>query len=269
MTSPLVTVICICYNHARFVEEAIQSVFDQTYTPIQLIVLDDASIDTSREVILDCLKDHPDVLFIRNERNRGHTRTFNQGINEAQGEFIIDLAGDDVLLPERIANGIKDFERASGKCGVHFSDAEWIDEEGKSLGFHSEKYLPRDIQDENIYKDLIHKYFICSPTMMFRKSVIDELGGYDEKLSYEDFDFWIRSSRNWNYWYSPEVLVKKRKLRSGHSTSQARLFSQQSESTYVVCTKIMSLNRTIEEQSLLSDRILYEVRLNLKLLILR
>ena len=266
MTSPLVTVICICYNHSEFIEEAIDSVFQQTYKAIQLIVLDDASSDNSVDVIVSALKSHPKILFIKNDSTLGHTNTFNRGLKEARGEFIIDLAGDDVLLPNRVAIGVSDFENASEKCGVHFSDAEWIDGIGKSLGFHSEKFLQRNIKDENLYMDLISRYFICSPTMMFRKQVIDDLGGYDDTLSYEDFDFWIRSSRNWNYWYSQEVLVKKRKLRSGHAQSQSKVFSRQSKSTYKVCQKIMQLNRTKEEQDKLSSRIMYEMRLNLKLL---
>lgn len=266
MNPPLVTVLCVCYNHAPFIKHAIDSVLNQSYKPIQLIVLDDASSDDSVKVIELLLTKHPDVLFVRNEHNIGHTKTFNRGLEEAKGEFIIDLAGDDILLPNRVEVGIRDFGMGSSCCGVHYSDAEWIDSGGNSLGLHSEKFTPRLVQDEDIYKDVIERYFICSPTMMFRKEVIDELRGYDENLTYEDFDFWVRSSRTWNYWYSSEVLVMKRKLDSGHSQSQNRFFAIHSKSTYAVCKKAMAMNKTTPEQKSLNDRIRYEISLNLKLL---
>jgi hypothetical protein len=96
--------------------------------------------------------------------------------------------------------------------------------------------------------------------------VIQSLGGYDEALSYEDFDFWIRSSRNFRYCYTPEALVKKRVVRNSMSHKQFTLFSAQQRSTYRVCEKIMSLNRTEDEQRVLAKRILYEMRVCLRLI---
>ena len=118
----------------------------------------------------------------------------------------------------------------------------------------------------NIYQNLIERYFICSPTMMFRRAVIENLGGYDESLTYEDFDFWIRSSRMFKYHYEPSVLVKKRKLKNSLSHKQSKLFNKHNYSTYRVCSKILDLNRTVNEQGALRRRIQYEIRHSIRTL---
>ncbi|MEX2232217.1 MAG: glycosyl transferase, partial [Cyclobacteriaceae bacterium] len=84
--------------------------------------------------------------------------------------------------------------------------------------------------------------------------------------SYEDFDFWIRSARNFYYCYTPEILVKKRIVKDSMSQKQFRMFSPQLRSTFRVCEKIISLNRSCDEQNALAKRILYEMKVCLRLL---
>jgi glycosyltransferase involved in cell wall biosynthesis len=265
MQQPLVSVICLCYNHARFVEEAIRSVLSQTYSNIQLIVVDDASQDNSVEIISRIAKENPRIIFISQKENTGNCRAFNQGLTKASGEFIIDLAADDILLADRVEKGVEFFNRQKDEVGVLFSDAEWIDEAGRHLYFHSQRFPHETVPQGDVYIHLIEKYFICSPTMMFRKSVIDYLGGYDETLAYEDFDFWIRSSRVFLYGYSPEVSVKKRVVEGSMSKKQFRN-SEQQRSTFKVCKKIKGLNRNQQEVGALKRRIKYEVGVNLRLM---
>jgi len=96
--------------------------------------------------------------------------------------------------------------------------------------------------------------------MMIRRSVLERLGGYDESLAYEDFDFWMRSSREWKFCYTAEALVKKRMLKDSMSKDQFRRKSIQMVSTYRVCEKILQLNRAVDETKALSKRIGYEMR---------
>jgi glycosyltransferase involved in cell wall biosynthesis len=266
MANPLVSVICLCYNQGRFIEEAIRSAVNQTYSNIEVLVVDDASTDDSVQRIISLVAEMPSAKTLFLKTNHGHCRAFNQAFRMVAGEFIIDLAADDALLPERVATGVAELERLGPSYGVHFSDAEWTDATGRRLFVHSEKYPHETIPVGHIYTELISRYFICPPTMLFRRSVVDALGGYDEALSYEDFDFWIRSSREFNYAYTPKVLVKKRVVPSAKSSKQFSLFSTESVTTYKVCEKIMKLNRTQAEQEALSKRILYEMRLNMRLL---
>lgn len=266
MQSPLVSVICLCYNQSRFVQESVESVLNQTHTNIQLIIVDDASTDTSVEVIKQIIKQHPSIEFISLTKNLGNCKAFNKGLALAKGEFLIDFAADDVLLPNRIEAGVLALQDGGVKYGVHFSDAEMINEDGGHLYLHSDRFPHEIIPQGDIYRDLINRYFICPPSMMFTRAVIDHLGGYDETLDYEDFDFLIRSSRKFNYRYSATVLVKKRITKNAMAKKQFVFFSKYSESTLKVCEKIFNLNKTQEEQKALSGRILYEMKLNLRLL---
>jgi glycosyltransferase involved in cell wall biosynthesis len=264
MTFPPVTVICLCHNQGRFVKEAIRSVVDQTYPNIQLLVVDDASTDDSVDVIREIAALHPRIEFFPLSRNVGNCKAFNHALRHATGDYIIDLAADDILLPERVGKGVLALWEAGDIFGVNFTNADWIAENGIHLYSHSVRFPHATIPQGNIYKELIARFFICSPSMMFRRSVLDALGGYDEDLAYEDFDFWIRSSRNFYYCYTPEVLVKKRVVKHSMSQKQFAFFSPQLQSTFRVCEKIMALNRNHAEQKALGKRILYEMRLSLR-----
>ena len=237
-----------------------ESVLSQTYKNYELIVVDDGSTDESLTVIEKFQKLHPEITFIRLEKNEGLCKAFNAAFKFCSGDFIIDLAADDILLPERLDRGVKSFETLDDSYGVIFGDAEWINAQGKRLCFHSEKHPHNSIPQGNIYQPLIERYFICSPTMMFRRAVIEALGGYDETLSYEDFDFWMRSSRIFKYHYEAHVLVKKRKLKNSLSQSQFKILNKHNHSTYLVCCKIRDLNRTQGEKESLNKRIQYEIR---------
>lgn len=265
MSLPRVTIICLCHNQDGFVREAISSVLRQHYPNIQLLVVDDASTDESVSVIRDCLHEHADVRFFAHSGNLGNCRAFNHALLHAEGEYIIDLAADDVLLPDRVGRGVQALEQAGDQYGVNFSDADWISETGARLYSHSDRFPHNTIPQGNIYRDLIERFFICSPSMIFRRSVIDHLQGYDSTLSYEDFDFWIRSSRTYYYCYTPEVLVQKRVVRNSMSEKQFSAFSPQLHSTFRVCEKILALNRNMEEREALRKRIFYEMRVCLRL----
>lgn len=258
MKQPLVSVVCLCHSHGRFVREAIESVLQQTYPNVELIVVDDASTDDSPFIIREALKNYPTVPFLALQENIGNCRAFNQGLKVARGQYIIDLAADDILLPERIAHGVEIFAQGPERVGVHFGDAQLIDEKGEVLGLHSDRYPHRSIPQGDIYKELIERYFVCGPTTMVRKSVFDQLGGYDESLYYEDFDFWVRSSRSFHYVYTPHVLVRRRIVKGSLSEKQFKWRSPQQESTYAVCNKILNLNRNRSEQVALQHRIRYE-----------
>jgi glycosyltransferase involved in cell wall biosynthesis len=266
MSSPLVTIICVCYNQARFVAEALDSVMVQTYKPIELIVIDDGSTDDSVKVIKRWIAKHLKTTLLVNASNLGYCKTFNKAFHISTGAFCIDLAADDVLLPERVAVGVKALVESGLNYGVTFSDAEHMDERGNLLRLHSDKHPHNTIPSGDIYKDVIGRYFICSPTMMFRRSVIDELNGYDELLAFEDFDFWVRASREFKFIYTPQVLLKKRSVSNSMSKNQFKRNGEQRWSTFKVCQKIKSLNRNLAENAALRMRVRYEVKLSLKLL---
>ncbi len=232
---------------------------DQDYPSFELIVVDDGSSDNSVAVIDSFIAKYPQIVVVKLDKNIGICKAFNTAFRMSQGDLIIDLAADDVLLPDRLSRGVKLFQGLDKDYGVLFGDAEWIDEKGMHLSFHSERFPHHSVPRGNIYKNLVERYFICSPTMMFRRAVVDFMNGYDESLTYEDFDFWIRSSRRFKYEYDPEVLVKKRKVRNSLSHEQFKILNKHSSSTYRVCVKIVALNQSVDERQATSNRLLYEV----------
>jgi len=265
MNSPLVTVICICYNHAQYVEQALDSVAGQTYDNIELIVIDDGSMDGSAKVVKRWIASHPQTTLLVNGKNLGYCKAFNKAFSISKGAFCIDLAADDMLHPERVKEGVALLNNAGGEYGVAFSDAAHVDERGNFIRLHSDKYPHSSIPSGDIYKDVIDRYFICSPSMIFRREVVEFLNGYDETLAYEDFDFWVRASRRFKFIYSPNVLVKKRSVATSLSKNQFTRSGDQRWSTLKVCKKIKDLNKTPEEVRALKRRLWYEIKVSFKL----
>jgi glycosyltransferase involved in cell wall biosynthesis len=266
MIDPLVSVVCLCYNQARFVREAIQSVLDQTYPLVQLIVLDDGSSDGSVEEIKALLNNKPEIVFIANPTNIGYTKSLNKALSYAKGELVIDLAADDVLLPTRIEAGVKELLKRGDRYGVNFSDAEIMDEAGTTIRKHSDVFPHQSIPEGDVYKEIIQRYFICPPTLMFRKAILEQMGGYDESLAFEDFDFLIYASRYFYFCYLPVPLVKKRVVKGSLSSKQFKRGSNQRISTLRVCEKIEKMNRSKEEVMALRKRVRYEILLSFKML---
>lgn len=265
----------MCYNHEKFVRQSVESVLNQSYENIEIIIVDDASTDGSKSVIQEIVYQHPSIKFISIEKNIGNCRAFNKALAVCGGDFIIDLAADDLLKPNRLKIGVEALSSKGQDYGVHYGDVLFIDENGKALNKNSEQLKSRGIQnvgpEGDIYKMLLGKYFLSSPSMMSKREVFEHIKGYDETLAYEDLDFWVRSARVFKYCYTNDILVEKRVLSNSYSTRQYRPNSPQMKSTYQVCEKAFQLNRNKEEDNALLQRINYEIKwviatFNLKLL---
>lgn len=256
---PWVTVVCTCYNHEPYVQEALQSVVDQRYPNVELIVIDNASSDGSARRITEFVKRHPAVRFIQNSENIGLCRAFNQGLRHANGKYLIDLAADDILFPDRIARQVERFEQLPPEYAVVFSNAVYIDEAGQPLSIH----FPTDergravseVPSGYVFSKILERYFICTPTMMMRRAVLDELGGYDESLDYEDFDFWVRSARHYAYGYIDEILTYKRRLPNSQSMQVIEPHNRLLASTLDVCYKAFDRCQTPDEYHALANRV--------------
>ena len=261
MKSPLVTIICICYNQANYVTEALRSVWNLKYVNIQLIIADDASTDGSRDIIQKLVYDR-EVELIFNQNNIGHCKTFNQALQLARGEFVVDFAADDILLPNSINVGINRFSKLDKTYGVFYADAELIGVYGEHINNHiTARYFDSNVPEGNIYEHLLSRYFINPPTMILRKTLLDELGGYNQSLSYEDFDFWVRSSRITKYCYLPVITIKKRIHSKSVSFKQYSYNSKMLVSTFEVCKIAFKLNKTKKEDKALIKRITYETKM--------
>lgn len=256
---PLVSVVCLCHNQAVYVEEAIMSVLNQTYPAVELVVVDDASSDGSQQIIKD-LAERYSLKAALLEQNVGNCAAFNRGLALCSGKYVIDLAADDVLLPQRIQRQVAFFEALPTTFGVIFGNVQLIDTAGKplrtfySLDQHKQPIVA--VPSGEVYAELVRRSFISAPSMMMRRQVLLELRGYDEQLTYEDFDFWIRASRNYLFGFQNEILTQKRILKD----SLGRLYAKHLGSSWRVCQTIARLNLNEAENEALAERIRFFLR---------
>ena len=265
MEEPLVSVVALSYNHEKFIVSALESINRQTYSSLEIILVDDASTDNSVEIAQTYLKQNNVSFSVKTiflDNNVGNCTAFNRGLALVQGKYVIDFATDDIMLPRRIEQQVNFFESLPDDYGVVFTEAEYVDEAGEHLRYHYRDRLKhiRPIPTGDVYAEVLARYFISSPTMMIRKKVLDDLEGYDEQLAYEDFDFWVRSARHWKYAYLAECTTQIRKHAKSMSTGWYRPGDPQLYSTYLVCQKALKLNKNDEERRALATRLKYEIR---------
>ncbi len=265
-----VTVICSCFNHEKFVNESIKSVLNQPYKNIQLIVIDDFSSDASVSTIQEFINNFPEILFIKNNCNLGITKSFNNAVKQAKGDYIIDLAADDVLLPNCIESQLNAFKTSQFEnLAIVYGNAELISEKGTHISYYfdvnSNLKTTSKIIDGDMYSQIIsEKTILCSVASMVKKSVFDDLNGYDVNLSYEDFDFWIRVSRNYNIDFIDAVLVQKRIVSNSLHTNFFKPNNKHGYSTNLILKKAFSLNKNKEENRILLKRINFEIKTAIK-----
>ena len=264
MIHPLVSVICLCYNHARFLHEALDSVINQTYPNLEILVVDDASTDTSPALLKQYQVLHPDIKLILHQKNTGNCQAFNEAFALSTGEYIIDFATDDVLLPNRIAEQVKVFAQLDNSYGVIYTDAELIAEDSRFI----RNYYKHNEQGEilvpppkgNVFADILSRSFLCPPTTIFRREVYTALNGYDATLAYEDFDFWVRSSREFKFYFLNQITTRRRLHANSLSRQAYKLHDKQLASTVQVCEKAFKLIRTETEKQALIIRVRSELR---------
>lgn len=272
--TPLVSIICLCYNHSEFVEESLNSVINQTYKNVELLIADDCSSDNSVEVIQNWLKKNPGITFVRNTKNLGNTKTFNSLFELAKGEYFIDLAADDILLEDCIEKQIRAFQNSKyDNLALVYGNALLIDKNSNPIDF----YYPineigttiRKPPSGDIYLSVIgQKEKICSVSSLVKSNIFEKLGKYDENLAYEDLDLWIKASRNYNFDFIDSVLIKKRELKESLYQSffqKGKRSKRINHSTYIVLKKAFKLNTSKLENKALLKRIHNQIDINLKL----
>ncbi|MCX8491645.1 MAG: glycosyltransferase [Cyclobacteriaceae bacterium] len=263
----LVSVICLAYNQRNFVKAALQSILYQTYENIEIIIVDDASTDGTGHVIQEFISKLPAIKFFKLTDNVGNCKAFNLGLTIAKGKYIVDLAADDVMFPERIERQVLFFSQLDPAYGVVFTDVTYINEKGVPIRNHFEhlmkKKLIKKVPEGNVFSEILSRYFVSAPSMMIKREVMEALNGYDETLEYEDFDFWVRSSRLFKYGFLNERLTYIRRTQLSKSTGWYKRGDKQLHSTYLICKKAMALIQNEEEHKALSIRVSYEYRQSL------
>lgn len=268
---PLVSVICNCYNHENYVLEALNSVVNQTYTNIELIVVNNSSRDNSAEVIRNFAEENPSVKFIDLPENQSHNIAFNLAFNKSSGEYLIDLSGDDRLLPDCVEKQIGFFLKQNERVGIVFGNAKTINENGDFL----ENYFAVDDDNKVLNKKLFETTYknllagglcMCSISAMMKREHFETLNGYDEQLFFEDLDYWLRLSYQNQIAFLDDFLVEKRELSSslGNQFYKKNDFAKKINSSLrTVYKKAIKRNNKLENKCLLK-RIHYSMEKSFK-----
>ena len=132
MESALISIILLCYNHEKFVAEAIDGVLSQTFGPLDITVIDDCSSDRTADIIAARLAVRPDIRFIRNRENMTWWGACDMGLKGAQGRFVVLSCGDDVMAPDMVAEMADVWRRHN--VSLVTTNVEYIDEDSNLLG---------------------------------------------------------------------------------------------------------------------------------------
>mgnify|MGYP000850083554 FL=1 len=195
----LVSVVIPCYNGEKYLNQCIESVLNQTYENIEIILVDDASKDRTYKIVSQ-IKDSR-LKVIRNTKNRGIVYSLNRGIAEAKGKYIARLDADDMMLPNRIALQV-DFLDKNPTYAMVGSNHIVVDEQDNILQYVSYPETNAEIQ--------LFKYFFNSfshPTVMFRSFVFKEFLYYDVYSYCEDYALWFDISRKYKVGNIPQYTT--------------------------------------------------------------
>lgn len=185
-SQPLVSVVIPCYNHEQFVQDSIQSVIDQTYENIELIIIDDGSKDSSvvkiQEMLDSCKKRFVRFEF-RYQANVGLNATLNEALEWCKGEYFSPIASDDIALPHKIRFLIDKIH--DSKYAVVFGDIRQI---GNTVAVEEK---PEQI--EHTFEALFMQETLpAAPAALMRTHEIRDIGGYSENIKIEDWYMWLK-----------------------------------------------------------------------------
>lgn len=218
---PLVSVCINCYNAEKTIADTIRSVLEQTYTHLQVIVVDDCSTDGTWE-LLQSFSDERLELH-RLERNGHISNANNEALRYVRGEYVAHLDADDVWFADKTERQVAFLEThpAYGAC---FTLAEMVDENGTPVEDHRFRAENRT-QAELLYHFLTVGNYLCHSSMLARREIIDRVGEHDVTLLYlHDFDYWIRMAMLCELYIFPEKLLYYRIATSSNSAMTAEKY---------------------------------------------
>lgn len=223
----LVSVVIPCYNHEKYVCETIQSVIDQDYSNIELIIIDDGSSDDSvfriREMVPEC-----EVRFVRFEfrhrQNKGLASTLNESLTWVEGKYFTGIASDDVLLPNKISLLVKDLEIKPASFAVSFGDARFINgnsemifldpetgnvtlQQEEGVSSFAEFYKRRDsigYKDLSLfgrYQSLLLGNYLPAMGYLLKTNAMRDIAGWTDSNAIEDWEMWLKLSKLYRFSY--------------------------------------------------------------------
>ena len=220
MLKPLVSVMIPCYNHESFVQASIQSVIDQTYQNIELIIIDDGSKDGSvakiEELIGICEQRFVNFEF-RVRPNKGLSATLNEAIEWCQGEYYSGIASDDAMLNHKLKTQVEFLSHHKDVLAV-FGGVQDIDENNNIISTSLSKARQYDFK-----RIIMHKFDLPAPTQLVRLQSLKDVGGYEPGVVLEDWYMWLKLAKHGSIYYMSEVFALYRQHNSNMSKNSEKM----------------------------------------------
>ena len=216
LKTPLVTIYIVSKNYGKYLEKAIISVFDQSYKNWELFIVDDNSIDSTRNILKKKIKfKNNKIILIKNTRNTGLQKIANRVLFSSKGKYFIRLDADDWFEPEAIKQMINVFEKKP-YYEIVFGNYNFVDEDEVKLG----------VDKRYNYKS--RKNFKHFPThgacTMFKKKTLLEVGGYNEKLKAQDgWDIWQKIAKKDKIFHINKTLFNYRQHNNSLSKNKNKI----------------------------------------------
>ncbi len=217
---PEVSVIIATYNRGPFLEEALESVLSQTYRDYEVIVVDDGSTDDTPERLL---KYSDKIKVLRIDHTGKPSIARNVALAQASGRLLAFLDSDDLWLPAKLERQVR-FLQANPFCIMCYCDATFRGEDGRILYTQSERERMRS---GHVFGHLLLGNFIPLPTVVVRKDVVQDVGGFEEWLTIsEDWHLWVKVAAKGNVGLVDEALCEIRVLPQGITSDKMFLFAE-------------------------------------------
>ncbi|SFM69731.1 glycosyltransferase [Marinobacter pelagius] len=216
MTS--VSVVTPTYNRARFLPEAVASVLSQTYSDLELIIVDDGSVDDTGQVLEPFLDDSRVRYFYQENRGQSHAR--NLALEQSKGGFIAFLDSDDSWNLDKLEKQLAVFE-ANPDVDVVHGDEAMIDELGGLISCQNMKrYSGR------ITPYLLADNSVSITTALVRRRCFEEMGGFDTSVGVaDDYELWLRFSTRYRFHYEPGIVASYRVMPDQISSDKRKRFA--------------------------------------------
>ncbi|SJM35134.1 glycosyltransferase [Mesorhizobium delmotii] len=214
---PLVSVVSVFHNRALYARDSAESLVSQTYPNLEIIVIDDGSVDGTFQVLESVLAGR---AILRRQENRGFTSTLKQAIESSRGEFVAIHGAGDLSYPQRI-------ERLAAML-TRYPDIglvnSWWERENLASG---EREIGRPEPRGRMAEQLLASNPFLHGEVMFRREMYDRVGGYREVFTYaQDRDLWLRMSRWTEFSTVPEVLYRCRIVPGSVSMDASKILMQ-------------------------------------------
>lgn len=205
---PLISIILPTYNQAKYLPEALDSIFNQTLRDFELVIVNDGSTDDTSNILKKYAQTYNFKLI--NQTNQGLPKALNTGFTEAKGKYLTWTSSDNIMLPAMLEKLYGALEN-NPPISVFYADWIFIDDAGTVLS----RFETLDFD-----RCLLLQFNFVHCCFLFRREVFEKLGGYYPEYIYsEDWDFWIRASRHFKMKHLPETLYKYR-IHSGSMTNE-------------------------------------------------